>query len=127
MVVACIVIYFLGLLIVLPFEVLGATLQVLTLGAFSAKTASGGLRAWVSETTSLVPLLALSLLRWGTHHTRTPLSSPALPSSAAQRIARLRAALPLGCGQRSRLAMCSARPGLSARAGRRSAVATGYL
>jgi len=66
-VVASIVIYFLGLLIILPFEAVGVSLQVLTLGAFSAKSVRGGLRSWVTDTTSLVPLLALSVLRSGAH------------------------------------------------------------
>ena len=64
-VIAAIGIYFLASALVLPFEVLGNVLSVLTLGAFHPRSASGGLRAWVTETTSLVPLLALSLLRSG--------------------------------------------------------------
>ena len=66
-IIAAIAIYFLASALVLPFEVLSNVLSVFTLGAFHPRTASGGLRAWVTETTSLVPLLALSLLRSGAH------------------------------------------------------------
>lgn len=67
-IIAAIATYFLASALVLPFEVLSNVLSVFTLGAFHPRTASGGLRAWVTETTSLVPLLALSLLRSGRAH-----------------------------------------------------------
>ena len=65
---ASLIIFFLGTLIVMPFQIVSVMLQVFTLGTFSAGSIKSGMRSWVMETTSLVPLFALSLLRSGKHH-----------------------------------------------------------
>lgn len=52
----------------MPFQIVSVMLQVFTLGTFSAGSLKSGMRSWVMETTSLVPLFALSLLRSGKHH-----------------------------------------------------------
>lgn len=82
-IIASLVIFFLGTLIVMPFQIVSVMLQVFTLGTFSAGSIKSGMRSWVMETTSLVPLFALSLLRSGKHH-----SSPSCAPLYVHHLAR---------------------------------------